>query len=426
MKKRSLILAGIAIVLLVGAALFAREPDEASVELLVHPESGPFQVTVTATGELQAKNSVKIYGPIGARQARIYEMKILQLIPEGTVVEKGAFVGELDQSELNSKIQEAQIELQKAESQYTQTELDTALTLSKARDELINLQYAMEEAELRKEQAQYEPPSVRRQEEINFEKAQRALEQASKNYVTQVDQAIAKMKEVSAELSKATNQHNQFLDLAQEFKITAPENGMLIYKRDWRGNKVTVGGTISAWDPVVATLPDLSVMESITYVNEVDIQKVKEGQEVLIGLDADTDKKLTGSVASVANIGEQRPNSDAKVFQVSIEVNESDSTLRPAMTTSNTIVVAELDSVLYVPLECIHTADSLNFVYLKEGGQIVRQEVELGLLNENEAIVKSGLSSDHQVYMSMPDDPSDLPLRKLESSPIEGLAATEK
>ena len=425
MKKQWLILGSLALLLVLSASFLFGETDDASTALIVNPQQGPFQVSVTATGELQAKNSVKIYGPTRARQAQIYEMSILQLIPEGTVVEKGAFVGELDKSELNSKIQTAQIDLQKAQSQYTQTSLDTALTLTQARDDLVNLEYAMEEAELRKEQAQYEPPSVKRQEEINYEKSERAFKQASKNYFTKVEQAIAQMQEVNAELSKAQKEYDEFVTLSRDFTILAPEKGMLIYKRDWRGNKVTVGGKVSAWDPVVATLPDLSVMESITYVNEVDIQKVKEGQDVLLGLDANADKQLTGTVTSVANIGEQRPNSDAKVFQVSIQINESDSTLRPAMTTSNTIVISDIEEALYVPLECIHTADSVNFVYLKDGNSIVKQEVLLGLLNENEAIIEAGLDTEQLIYMSIPDEEPDAPIKRLELQESPSIATRE-
>ncbi|NIT61805.1 MAG: RND transporter, partial [Aliifodinibius sp.] len=53
-------------------------------DIIVQPTKGPFQVTVTVTGELQAKNSVEIYGPRGTARMRIYEMKISKLIPEGT------------------------------------------------------------------------------------------------------------------------------------------------------------------------------------------------------------------------------------------------------------------------------------------------------------------------------------------------------
>lgn len=423
MSKRWIILLVIAIAALVVAGFFLQARDEEQAELIVQPERGPFQVAVTTSGELRAKNSVKIYGPQGARQAQIYQMKIQRLIPEGTVVKKGEFVAELDQSELATKIQDVQIALQKAESQHEQARLDTLMTLSKARDEQVNLRYAMEEARLRNEQSIYEAPSVKRQAEIDFEKAERAFNQHLANYETEVAQARAKMREVGAELSKAQKDLSDLSGIAQQFRITAPEDGMVVYKRDWRGQKTTTGGTVNAWDPVVAELPDLSTMESVTYVNEVDIQKIRQGQQVEIGLDADPDKVLTGTVTQVANIGEQRPNSDAKVFEVAILVSEADTTLRPAMTTSNTIIVAELPEALHVPLEAIHASDSLTYVFARRGAGVVRQEVVLGLLNENEAIVEAGLDVDDRVYLTLPADTSGLVLRRLEGASEEALAA---
>lgn len=418
MKRRWLfiLLGGVAVLAIMGL-LFQSQGTE-TTDLYVNPQNGPFQVAVTTTGELQAKNSVKIYGPRGSRQLRIFEMKILNLVPEGTVVEKGDFIAELDRSELSTRTNDSSLELQKAQSQYEQTMLDTSLTLREARDELINLRYAMEEEKIREEQATYEAPSVQRQAQINYEKAERAYEQAVENYDTKVKQGDAKMREVEAELSKSQNQYDQLMQAVATFTIKAPENGMVIYKRDWRGQKLTTGGTVNAWDPVVAELPDLSVMKSITYVNEVDIQKITVGQQVEIGLDADPGRRLTGTVEHVANIGEQRPNSDAKVFEVSIVVTEADTTLRPAMTTSNTIVIAELPLALYIPLETIHTQDSLNYVFVRRGGSTVRQEVQLGLLNENQAIVEGGLSEADRLYLSLPSDTTGLPLRRLERSEV--------
>jgi len=424
MKKRLLwIVLGVIAIIAVMGLLFQTQ-DVETVDLYASPKRGPFQVTVATTGELQAKNSVKIFGPSSTRQLRIYEMKIMRLVPEGTVVHQGDFVAELDRSELNTRLNDATLELQKAQSQYEQATLDTALTLSKLRDEQVNLRYAMEEARLKKDQAAYEAPSVQRQEEINFEKAERALQQARENYQTQVKQGIAQLREVQAELTKAQIQVDMLNEAGQEFTIQAPENGMVIYRRDWRGQKLTTGGTVNSWDPVVAELPDLSIMESITYVNEVDIQKIKVGQHVEIGLDADPDKRMTGTVAAVANIGEQRPNSDAKVFEVSIEVTKADTTLRPAMTTSNAIVVAQLPEALSIPLEAIHTQDSLTYVFARRGGRVVRQEVSLGILNENEATVKAGLTEEDRLFLSLPADTTGLSFERLDGQEAV-LASTE-
>ncbi len=58
------------------------------------------------------------------------------------------------------------------------------------------------------------------------------------------------------------------------FTIKAPSPGMVIYVREWNGKKKGVGSQWNAWDPTVATLPDLTQMESQTYVNEVDVRKL--------------------------------------------------------------------------------------------------------------------------------------------------------
>jgi hypothetical protein len=186
----------------------------------------------------------------------------------------------------------------------------------------------------------------------------------------------------------------------EKFTVLAPQNGMVIY-RQGRGGKVKEGSQISSWDPVVATLPDLSTMQSITYINEVDIRKIKVGQSVQIGLDAFPDKQLTGKVIQVANVGQQRPNSDAKVFEVLVRVNESDDLLRPAMTTSNSILIEEKSDVVYVPLEAINVeSDSINYVYLKNGQ---KQEVKLGLANSNDVIIEMGLEEGQDVFLSTPE-----------------------
>lgn len=411
-----LLLAVVVLVALVG--MMMRTPEDAAVELLVRPQTGPFEVAVMTTGELKAQNSVRIMGPTGAQKLRIYDLKVTRLVEEGTVVSPGDFVAELDRSELTSKIQEEQTNLQKAESEFTQAMLDTTLELTQARDNLVDLQYSMEESKIKMEQSVYEPPSVKRQAQIDFEKAERSYNRAVSNYATEQRQAEAKMRAVEADLTIAQRKLDDLNAISAQFTVTAPDTGMVIYHRSWRGERVTSGSTVNAWDPVVATLPDLSVMESTTYVNEVDIQKIQSGQPVEISLDAMPDKSLTGTVARVANIGEQRPNSDSKVFEVTIRVTEQDSTLRPAMTTSNRIVVASADEALRVPLETLHVADSLNFVFKKDGRNLVRQEVILGLRNDNEAIVEAGLTPDDQVFMSLPADTIGVPLRRLDRSEI--------
>lgn len=406
-----LILVAITLIALGGWAMFSPKSD--ATDLLASPQKGDFEVIVTTTGELRAKRSTKIMAPRKARSVGIHQVKINDLVPEGTVVDSGAYVANLDKSEVLRKIQEEEINVEAAMSEYTSSKLDTALNLSKTRNEIVNLKFDVDEKIAEMEQSKFEAPATQQKVKLALQKAERSYQQALSNYDKQVAQSVANVYTKQLKLDKAQNRLKEFTDLLAGFTIFAPSAGMVIYDRDWDGRKVVTNSTIHMWNPVVATLPDLTEMESITYVNEIDIQKVAKGQKVVIGLDAVAGKFLTGIVKQVANIGEQRPNSDSKVFEVVITVQEKDTTLRPAMTTSNEIMVASQANVVHVPLECLHIQDSVNFVFKQEGAAIIKQEVQTGLINENDAEITSGVAMEDKLFLSMPSDTAGLKWSKL-------------
>ena len=413
MKKNLIIAAGAILVLIIAIVVFDSGDAAEGSEIIVKVDKGEFIVDIVTTGELEAKNSVNILGPSGLRNYRVYQVNIQDIIDEGTVVKKGDYVAQLDPSELTTRIKDVQLELENRQSSYEQTQLDTALQMRQARNELINLEYAVEEREIVLEQSKFEPPATIKQAEIELDKAKRAYAQAQENYKIKYRQNVAKMRQAANLLQKHQNDYNGMLELQKNFVIKAPEDGMLIYRKH-RGGQIKEGSQISMWDPVVATLPDLSVMISKTYVNEVDVRKIKPGQPVDIGLDAFPEKKLTGEVINVANVGEQRPNSDAKVFQVNVQVDGQDELLRPAMTTSNVIKTEILQDVLHIPLDALHNAyDSITYVYKKEGMSSVKQEVIVGLTNDNEAVIEKGLELNDRVYLSAPESLADAAFRLL-------------
>jgi len=409
MNKQKYFIIIVPIILVIIALYFTRTRAEGTADLVVNPSQGPFRVTVTTTGELRALKNTPIMGPRTARRSRgVQNLTILKLVPEGTLVEKGDFVAELDKSSVQDQINSLELTLEQYENNIEQVRLDCTMTLANARNELINLEFTTEEKLLYMEQSRFEAPAVVRQAEIDYEKAVRALNQAKDNYITRVQQSEARMKEAENNLLRRSRDMQQYYDLMSQFTILAPDNGMVIYHRERNGSKRSEGSSLSPWDPVIATLPDLSVMESVTFVSEVDIQKVQAGLTVEIGIDAAPDKHLTGKVTQVANIGEQRSNSDSKVFEVVILIDGTDYDLRPAMTTSNTLIVAEADDALYIPLEAIHSADTLTYVYNKGGRGKVKQEVLLGLINENAAVIKMGLVLTDEIYLTVPENADEL------------------
>ncbi|RED46087.1 efflux RND transporter periplasmic adaptor subunit [Seonamhaeicola aphaedonensis] len=401
-KKRVAYIIGILALLIIAYYYFSSNDDE-NIALTTKVIKGTFLNEVYISGEAQSTSSKEINGPTNARRYGIYNIKIQDLVPEGTVVKKGDYIGKLDVSELNGKILDAQLNLDKALSRYTQQELDTTLTLKQERNAIKDLSFSIEEDKLELERSVYEPPATIRSLEIKIEKTERDLKEKEADYSIKKRQADAKMIEVGTEVSKIKKLIEELLELQKQFTIHSEDDGMITYIKEWNGTKKKVGSTISPWQPAIASLPDLSKMESKTYSNEVDIRKIKKGLKAKIGFDAFPDIELDGVVTDVANVGETKAGSDIKLFQVLIKLNETNKNIRPGMTTSNKILTHQEDNVLIMPLEAVFSKDSISYSYVKSGYTINKQEVKLGFSNNEVVIIENGLKEGDIVYLNKPD-----------------------
>lgn len=420
--KRTLIITGIvAGVIVIAMFVFnklASKKDTASVYTEVR--RGPFEITVANSGELEAEKSVDIKGPEilssnlgrqgggGGRDFHASNFKIQDIVPEGTVVKVGEYIAQLDRTEYDNTLKTALENLTTLQSNLEMAILDTAVTLTNLRNAIRNQAITVEEAEITLAQSKFEPPATIRQAEINVNKQQRALEQKQKNYSLRKAQAFSDIKQKKRLLADGTELVKNLQDFLAKFTITAPSPGMVIYKEEFNGSKRKTGSTVNPFDRVIATLPDLSSMISKTYVNEIEVNKIKNGQKATITIDAIPGKSWTGNVYSIANIGEQLENSDAKMFEVLLRVDGVNMELRPGMTTYNKIIINSYDDVIYVPTECVYTGtDSIPFVYKKNK---TRQIVVLGEMNDKNIIVKQGLEPGTSIYIIPPDEPAKFKL----------------
>jgi multidrug efflux pump subunit AcrA (membrane-fusion protein) len=394
----------VSIVLLIVAYSFYNNENEENVSITTKVKKGEFVNEVVISGEAQSTSSKKINGPSNARRFGLYQIKVQALIPEGTLVKKGDYIGKLDVSAVNEKILDAQLNLENALSKYTQEQLDTTLKLKEERTKIKDLLFNIEESKLELKQSIYETPSAIRQLEIKIERSERNLKESTSNYSIKKRQADAKMIQVGTAVSKNNKTIEALKELQKQFTIYSDDSGMLTYIRLWNGDKVKVGSTISPWEPAIASLPDLTKMESKTYSNEVDIRKIKKDLKVVVGFDAFPDIELEGVVTDVANIGESKRGSDIKLFQVLIKLKETNNSIKPGMTTSNRILTYKEDNVLTVPLEAIFSKDSISFVYTKSGFSISKKQVELGISNNTEIIINKGLKEGETVFLNKPED----------------------
>ena len=391
-----------------------RNPTEFFTEV----KRGQFEIAITSSGELLAEKSIDIKGPEIAmgRDIRFMNIKITDLIPEGTVVKEGEYIGTLDRTDLNNNLKDAQESRLTLQTKLDMKLLDSAVVLTDLRDQIKNQRFTVEEAAMTFHNSKYEPPTTIREAEINLDKARRVLEQLQRSYQQVMAQNKTDIVNQKYWLNKVSRRVSDLEEVLAGFTIKAPSSGMVIYKKEWSGTKRKVGSMINPFDRVVATLPDLTSMLSKTYINEIDISKTKPGQQVDITIDAFPKKKYKGIVSYVANIGEKLNNTNDKVFEVQIRVDGSDPALRPSMTTGNKIIVKTVKDAIYIPIECVQAGiDSIPFVYTKKG---VKQVVILGESNEKYILIEKGLEAGTLLYISNPENPEKFKMDGKELIPI--------
>ncbi len=414
MKKKYLYIAGILLVLVPAIFLMTGKKGEETV-ITAEVRQGPFEILVFTTGQLEAENSERILLPEALSNAnvRIYEIKIADIVEEGTKVEKGDYIASLDHKTVEEVLNTARLELEDAIHQFEDARMDSNLNLSNSRDQILNDQEQVEQMRIILEESVYESPSVIRKAEMDLEKAQRMLEQDILAYKIKTQQAITRVNRRVVFMNQKENRVRDLETAYRSLNIHAPKPGMVIYAKDRFGEKTKTGTTISRWMPVIATLPDLTKMISVTYVNEIDISKIRTGQKVSLGIDAFPGKKMEGEVIAIANIGQLLPKSDAKVFEVKIRLYGSDPDLRPAMTTSNVIRTGTYSNEIFIPSDAIFSDDSLKYVFVWDDSP-VRQIVETGPENENFTVIRQGLHPKSRILLTPPVHGNDLPVRGME------------
>jgi HlyD family secretion protein len=226
-------------------------------------------------------------------------------------------------------------------------------------------------------------------------------EQGGKYKVAKVNASLLQVKGI-LQTKKSALAKARF-KLAQT-EITAPFAGIVIHYKTFRNGekrKPREGDSVFMNQPILY-LPDVSKMMIKTQAREVDLHKVKLGQEGRIVVDAYPDAQLTGEltfIGSLATVEDSRKSFE-KYFQVLFKVNEEDDRLRPGMTCRISIQVESLKDTISVPVQAVFMDEKNSFCYVKtrKGGFEVRTVIP-GRHNIEFVEILEGLKGGEQVSL---------------------------
>lgn len=179
--------------------------------------------------------------------------------------------------------------------------------------------------------------------------------------------------------------------------ITASVNGTIVGLNLAEGLSLSYseGSSGNASNQTVATLKTEGSPVALFQVTEVDINTVHVGQEVTLTLDSITGKTFTGEVAAVDRVGSE--TSGVTQYPVLIKFNEDDPAILTNMAVNAEIVFESKENALIVPLTAISTMGGRSMVSVMKDGKIQPISVEVGIENDTEAEIVSGLSEGDEI-----------------------------
>jgi HlyD family secretion protein len=405
-KKRVLIISGI-LVLVVAGIIFGGVKKRQSNFYKVRKEN--FEALISCKGEIQSEKAELITIPyiFGDRTLEIYETQIKDLIPEGSIIKKGDFVGLLDQGRIKQLKETNEVALKKALFEYNDAKIDSAVDLEALRNGIEQFAFDVNYLKIELEQSVYESPAFQRKAQMAYERGQRQLQEKKRAY--QLTQKTLRIRVVRNEklIERLEEKDRKYQIAYDAARITAPKDGMLFYGRTYgRGGsrKLTINSWVSMQNPAIATLPDLSVLVSETYVEEIYIAKIKVGDSARVYIDALKNQEKIGYISNISNVGQEMTGFDSKVFKVNIRIKADNQRIKPAMTTNNEIIIDKEQNVLVIPRSALFTEDGKQFVYLREHGETITRDVECGNQSDKLVVIKKGLKEGDKILLNKPPD----------------------
>ena len=149
------------------------------------------------------------------------------------------------------------------------------------------------------------------------------------------------------------------------------------------------------------TLPDLSAMQVITQIGEMDVELVEVGLQALIRLEAFPGPVFHGAVATIAPMArEARDAPNVQIFEMVVNIEEEEDRLYPGMSASVEVILQTLPDVLQVPVSAIEESEKGGVrVFRLDGKSYEPATVVVGQRNGIEAVIESGLEEGDEVAL---------------------------
>ena len=414
--------------------------SDADAPMLHVVEKGDFIHDIVERGTVESASNIEVRCQVQAQGSA--GTRILEIVPEGTYVEKDSVICRLDASALeNDRLKQMSV-VANAEAAKIQAESDHD-TAVKARDEYLEGKYKIDMAQIVADLAVAEEMARRAQDTVRY-----STQLLEKGYITQLqleaDKFAAKKAETdktSADLKKKVleeyTKQKMLVQLNADIKSTeaklraqentwklevarldlikdqiakctvlAPANGQVVYANNterYGGTEIIIEeGAVVRERQVIVRLPDPKRMQVKAKINESKIAAVREGQTAILRLDALPDQELQGIVRKVNEYPVQGGwlSANIKEYETTVEILGSPTGLRPGLNAEARIRVEQLPGVVQIPVQAVLTQGEKHYCFVRENDDWELRDIEVGSTNDKTIVVKNNLGPGESVALN--------------------------
>jgi multidrug resistance efflux pump len=309
-----------------GSYKFVRQLPERQREVATtRVRRGDVIVKTFSRGELRAVRSATLIAP-----NLFGTVQVTRLAPLGAFAREGDLVVEFDNAEVLSRLEEKELELEQIAERIKKSEADLAIRKNQDEVELLRARYAVRRAELEVKRNELLSAIDQKKNILNLEEAKRRLDKLKSDIESRRKQAEAELAVLHEERNKGELEMAREKQRLRQVKLLSPMSGLVAVRQQRSGfffagtqmPDIREGDELRPGMPVVDIL-DLSELEVVARVGELDRANLQEGQHVLIRLDALPEKAIGGRIKTLSGTAsaDVYSNDPAKKFDVTFEID---------------------------------------------------------------------------------------------------------
>ncbi|MCA9438598.1 MAG: HlyD family efflux transporter periplasmic adaptor subunit, partial [Candidatus Omnitrophica bacterium] len=289
---------------------------------------GDLKVVLKESATLKPKKSVEIKSKVNGRIVDLF-------YDAGAEIESGSVIAQLDREEYIRELELASKDLERAQQEWdgltpfgeivTDPEVISPTQTEKLVDQIL-IEYGARKVNYVNMRKMYARNLI----------SEKALDDARISYETSWVAYHHAIRAATKALGDAELQYDQAEEDLRETTIKSPVSGVLTKVPVDEGELVQGTGGFSA-GTVLAEVADLSEMEALVKLNEVDVGKVKVGNPVTLSIDSQEDVEFDGCVEHIAPSGTEVNN--IVIFEVEIALKDRLPFFKPEMTANADILV---------------------------------------------------------------------------------------